>query len=34
MIVAGPSMNFAQYEFGAAVMDNRIFVVGGFVNVR
>ena len=32
MIVAGPSMNLARYDFGAAVVDNRIFVVGGWVN--
>ena len=31
-IVAGPSMNSSRYGFGAAVMDNRIFVVGGYVN--
>ena len=31
-IVAGPSMNLARYDFGAAVVDNRIFVVGGWVN--
>ena len=31
-IVAGPSMNLARYAFGAAVVDNRIFVVGGWVN--
>ena len=31
-IVAGPSMNWTRYAFGAAVLDNRIFVVGGFVN--
>ena len=31
-IVAGPSMNSTRYAFGAAVMDNRIFVVGGCVN--
>ena len=31
-IVAGPSMNSSRYAFGAAVMDNRIFVVGGWVN--
>ena len=30
-IVAGPSMNSSHYAFGAAVMDNRIFVVGGYV---
>ena len=33
-IVTGPSMNLARSCFGAAVVDNRIFVVGGFVNVR
>ena len=33
-IVAGPSMNSARYSFGAAVMDNRIFAVGGYGNVR
>ena len=33
-IVGGPSMNLARSSFGAAVMDNRIFVVGGNVNVR
>ena len=33
-LVMGPSMNLARYAFGAAVVDNRIFVVGGFVNVR
>ena len=32
MIVAGPSMNSTRSCFGAAVMDNRIFVVGGYVN--
>ena len=32
IIVAGPSMNLARYAFGAAVMDNCIFVVGGNVN--
>ena len=32
-IVAGPSMNSSRSYFGAAVMDNRIYVVGGFVNV-
>ena len=32
MIVAGPSMNSTRSYFGAAVMDNRIFVVGGYVN--
>ena len=31
-IVAGPSMNSTRSCFGAAVMDNRIFVVGGYVN--
>ena len=31
-IVAGPSMNSSRSYFGAAVMDNRIYVVGGFVN--
>ena len=31
-IVAGPSMNSTRYDFGAAVVDNRIFVVGGWVN--
>ena len=31
-IVAGPSMNSTRSAFGAAVMDNRIFVVGGCVN--
>ena len=31
-IVAGPSMNLARYAFGAAVVDNRIFVVAGYVN--
>ena len=34
MIVAGPSMNSTRSSFGAAVMDNRIFVVGGYVNGR
>ena len=33
-IVAGPSMNSTRYALGAAVMDNRIFVVGGWVNGR
>ena len=33
-IVAGPSMNSTQSSFGAAVMDNRIFVVAGWVNGR
>ena len=33
-IVAGPSMNLARYAFGAAVVDNRIFVVGGYVNSK
>ena len=32
MIVAGPSMNLTRSSFGAAVMDNRIFVVAGDVN--
>ena len=31
-IVAGPSMNLARSCFGAAVVDNSIFVVGGWVN--
>ena len=31
-IVAGPSMNLTRYAFGAAVVDNQIFVVGGWVN--
>ena len=31
-IVAGPSMNSTRYAFGAAVVDNRIFVVAGYVN--
>ena len=31
-IVAGPSMNSSRSYFGAAVIDNRIFVVGGWVN--
>ena len=33
-IVAGPSMNSTRYAFGAAVVDNQIFVVGGWVNGR
>ena len=33
-IVAGPSMNSTRSYFGAAVVDNRIFVVGGRVNGR
>ena len=33
-IVAGPSMNSTRSSFGAAVMDNHIFVVGGWVNDR
>ena len=33
-IVAGPSMNSTQCASGAAVVDNRIFVVGGWVNGR
>ena len=32
MIVAGPSMNSTKSSFGAAVVDNRIFVVAGWVN--
>ena len=32
MIVAGPSMNSTRSYFGAAVVDNRIFVVAGTVN--
>ena len=32
MIVAGPSMNSTRFAFGAAVVDNCIFVVGGWVN--
>ena len=31
-IVAGPCMNSTRCAFGAAVVDNRIFVVGGWVN--
>ena len=31
-IVAGPSMTWSRFAFGAAVMDNCIFVVGGYVN--
>ena len=31
-IVAGPSMNLARSYFGAAVVDNKIFVVGGWVD--
>ena len=31
-IVAGPSMNSTRDAFGAAVVDNQIFVVGGWVN--
>ena len=27
-------MNLARYDFGAAVVDNRIFVVAGYVNDR
>ena len=30
-IVAGPSMNSTRSYFGAAVLDNQIFVVGGYV---
>ena len=33
-IVAGPSMNSTRYAFGAGVVDNQIFVVGGYVNNR
>ena len=33
-IVAGPSMNSTRCAFGAAVVDNRIFVVAGWVNGR
>ena len=33
-IVAGPSMNLTRSSFGAAVVDNRIFVVAGDVNNR
>ena len=33
-IVTGPSMNLARSSFAAAVMDNHIFVVGGWVNGR
>ena len=33
-VVAGPSMILARSSFGAAVVDNRIFVVGGNVNFR
>ena len=33
-IVAGPSMNSTRCAFGAAVVDNLIFVVGGSVNGR
>ena len=33
-IVAGPSMNSTRSYFGAAVVDNRIFVVAGYVNDR
>ena len=32
MIVAGPSMNSTRSSFGAAVVDNRIFVVSGLIN--
>ena len=31
-IVAGPSMNSTRCAFGAAVVDSRMFVVGGWVN--
>ena len=34
IIVAGPSMNSTRSSLGAAVVDNRIFVVGGYVNDR
>ena len=34
MIVAGPSMYSTRSYFGAAVVDNRIFVVAGSVNDR
>ena len=34
MIVAGPSMNSTRSSFRAAVVDNRIFVVAGYVNGR
>ena len=33
-IVAGPSMNSTRDGCGAVVMDNRIVVVGGYVNGR
>ena len=33
-MVAGPSMNLARCYLGAAVVDNQIFVVGGWVNGR
>ena len=33
-IVAGPSMTSQRYGFGAAVVDNQIFVVGGHVDGR
>ena len=33
-IVAGPTMNLARSSFGAAVVDNQIFVVAGYVNFR
>ena len=32
IIVAGPNMNSTRYAFGAGVINNRIFVVGGMVN--
>ena len=32
MIVAGPSMNSTRCAFGAAVVDNQIFVLGGWIN--
>ena len=34
MIVAGPSMNSTRSSLGAAVMDNCIFVLGGYANNR
>ena len=33
-IAAGPCMNWRRYDFGAAVVDNCIFVGGGYVNNR
>ena len=32
MIVAGPGMNLTRSSFGACLMNNQIFVVGGWVN--